>query len=300
MNIIETYGLTRRFWRTEAVHDLNLAVPQGSITALLGANGAGKSTTLKLLMNLIEPTSGSARVLGVDSRRLGEAERGKIGYVAEGQQLPFWMTVRELLDYLRPFYPSWDVGFEQELLSQFDLPSSVKLRNLSRGMLMKASLVSTLAFRPRLLVLDEPFSGLDPLVRDELVQGLLSASVNGDCSVIVSSHDIDEIERLADRVVYLERGRLRVDEAAEALQRRFRRVDVTGSFVGLPSPDEIGWACSGHRAQFIATGYDGEATESKWHLRFPDAVVSVHPMSLREVFVAMEKAEKAETKGVRS
>src|SRR3954462_14577290 len=212
MNIIETQNLTRRFGRMEAVQDLNLAVPTGSVFALLGPNGAGKTTTIKMLVNLLRPTSGEATVLGVDSRRLGERELAQLGYVSENQQLPLWMTVRQLLDYCRPFYPTWDAALEKTLLAQFELPTDRKLKQLSRGMLMKAALLSSLAYRPKLLVLDEPFSGLDPLVRDEFIRGVLEVSDAGEWTVLVSSHDIEEVERLADHVGLLEDGRLRLSE----------------------------------------------------------------------------------------
>src|SRR5471030_1151164 len=215
MNIIETKNLTRRFGRTEAVHGLDLTVPAGSVCALLGPNGAGKTTTIRILMNLLPPTSGKALVLGVDSTRLGPRERTQIGYVSENQSLPLWMTVRQLLDYCRPFYPTWDRALEQTMLARFELPESRKLAQLSRGMLMKAALLSSLAYRPKLLVLDEPFSGLDPLVRDEFIQGVLEVSASGDWTVLVSSHDIDEVERLCDRVALLDHGRLQLDEATE-------------------------------------------------------------------------------------
>jgi ABC-2 type transport system ATP-binding protein len=301
MNIIETRGLTRRFWRTEAVRDLHLSIEAGTITALLGANGAGKSTTLKMLMNLLNPTSGSAQVLGVDSRRLGEKERACIGYIAEGQSLPMWMTVRQLLDYCRPFYPTWDRNLEAALLQQFDLPVDRPLKNLSRGMVMKAALVSTLSYRPKLLLLDEPFSGLDPVVRDEFVQGLLTASSDEGWTVVVSSHDVEEVERLADNVVFLDRGRLRFSESAESLQRRFRRVEVSGAGITNAAPlptREIGWTSTGALLHFITTAYRGDDTEVEWRGRFPDAVISTKPMTLREVFVAIEKAERLSTKGV--
>ena len=301
MNIIETRGLTRRFWRTEAVSDLNLSVEAGTITALLGANGAGKSTTLKMLMNLLNPTSGSAHVLGVDSRRLGEKERACIGYIAEGQSLPMWMTVRQLLDYCRPFYPTWDRTLEVALLQQLDLPVDRPLKNLSRGMVMKAALVSTLSYRPKLLLLDEPFSGLDPVVRDEFVQGLLTASSDEGWTVVVSSHDVEEVERLADNVVFLDRGRMRFSESAESLQRRFRRVEVSGAGItnAVPfSTREIGWSSTGALLQFITTAYRGDDTEAEWRGRFPDTVISTKPMTLREVFVAIEKAERLNSKGI--
>lgn len=145
MNTIETQNLSHRYWRTEALHDLTMAVPTGSVFALLGANGAGKTTAIKVIMNLLRPSAGGARVLGVDSRRLGERELAQLGYVSENQQLPLWMTVRQLLDYCRPFYPTWDVALEKKLLAQFDLPPERRLKQLSRGMLMKAALLSSLA-----------------------------------------------------------------------------------------------------------------------------------------------------------
>jgi ABC-2 type transport system ATP-binding protein len=294
MNIIETDNLTRRFGRTEAVHDLTLAVPEGSVCALLGANGAGKSTTIKLLMNLLAPTAGSARVLGVDTRKLGERERAQIGYVSENQQMPLWMTVRQLLDYCRPFYPTWDRALEKTLLAQFVLPEDRKLKHLSRGMLMKVALLSSLAYRPKLLVLDEPFSGLDPLVREEFVRGVLEVSETGNWTVFVSSHDIEEVERLCDRVVLLDAGRKSVDETTESLQARFRRVEMTGAQQdSRPSAAMLNWEQSGSLTRFVATDYVGESTERTWREKFPGASVTVQPLSLREIFITLAKQARS-------
>lgn len=297
MNIIETHNLTRRFGRTEAVQSLNLAVPEGSICALLGANGAGKTTTLKLLMNLVTPSAGEARVLGVDSRRLGERELAQIGYVSENQQLPLWMTVRQLLDYCRPFYPTWDVALEQTLLKQFELPTDRTLKQLSRGMLMKASLLSSLAYRPKLLVLDEPFSGLDPLMREEFVRGVLEVSSLGNWTMLVSSHDIEEVERLADQVALLENGRLRLSEPAEALQGRFRRVEITGAVApDGATGDTLEWTQAGQLTRFVATNYAGEATERSWRERYPNTTITAQPMTLREIFITLARTSRNETK----
>jgi ABC-2 type transport system ATP-binding protein len=294
MNIIETDHLTRRFGRTEAVHDLTFAVATGSVVALLGPNGAGKTTTIKLLMNLLPATSGTARVLGVDSRQLGERERAQIGYVSENQELPLWMTVRQLLDYCRPFYPTWDRDLEKNLLGQFALPENQKLAHLSRGMLMKAALLSSLAYRPKLLVLDEPFSGLDPVVRDDFIRGVLEVSSSGDWTVFVSSHDIEEVERLADRIVFLDAGRLRLDEASESLQARFRRVEVTNAAPTAERPPELlEWERAGALTKFIETHYAGEATERGWRERFgAQAVVVATPMTLREIFMALARSSR--------
>jgi ABC-2 type transport system ATP-binding protein len=290
MNIIETQGLTRRFGRHEALHGLDLAVPQGSVCALLGPNGAGKSTTIKLLMNLLRPTEGSARVLGVDSRRLGEREKAQIGYVSENQQLPQWMTVRQFIGYCRPFYPTWDPALERELTAQFALPEDRKLGNLSRGMLMKAALLSALAYRPKLLVLDEPFSGLDPMVRDEFIRGVLEASAAGEWTVLVSSHDIEEVERLCDRVVLLDAGRKRLDETTEGLQARFRRVEVMGAPEGAAAgAGMLGWERAGTLTRFITSDFAGDATMAEWRDRFAGAGVTAAAMSLREIFIALAR-----------
>lgn len=293
MNIIETQGLTRRYGRTEAVHDLTLAVPAGSVFALLGPNGAGKTTTIKVLMNLLRPTGGSATVLGVDSRRLGEREFAQIGYVSENQQQPLWMTVRQFLDYCRPFYPTWDRALEATLLRQFALPPERKLSQLSRGMLMKAALLSSLAYRPKLLVLDEPFSGLDALVREEFVRGVLEVSSTGDWTVFISSHDIEEVERLCDRVAVLDEGRLRLSETTEVLQGRYRRVEVTGAAPGAaPLPAWSGWEQAGALTRFVETRYAGEATERDWRERFPGATVVASPMTLREIFLVLARERR--------
>ena len=300
MNIIETTQLSRRYWRTEALRDLTLAVPTGSVFALLGANGAGKTTALKVLMNLLPPTTGSARVLGVDSRQLGERERAQIGYVSENQKLPLWMTVRQLLDYCRPFYPTWDMALENKLLAQFDLPPERKLKHLSRGMLMKAALLSTLAYRPKLLVLDEPFSGLDPLARDDFVRGVLEASELGDWTVLVSSHDIEEVERLADNIALLEAGRLKFSETTESLLGRFRRMEVTvtGAVqLGAPAPGWLELDQKGGLVRFIATKYEPDATERACRERFPDGAVAAHPMTLREIFVTLARETRNQPKG---
>lgn len=298
-HIIETENLTRRYGRHEAVRDLTLAVPRGSVCALLGANGAGKSTTIKLLMDLERPTRGTARVLGVDSQKLCETERRQIGYVAESQQLPLWMTVRQLLDYCRPFYPAWDRALEKKLLGEFALPENRKLSQLSRGMLMKAALLSSLAYRPKLLVLDEPFSGLDPLVRQEFVRGLLEVSAAEEWTVLVSSHEIEEVERLCDRVILLETGTKRVDETTESLLARFRRVEVTGaSAQAVEAKEVLELEQAGALTRFVVSDFAGDLSERGWQENFPGAQVTARAMTLKEIFVVLARSAAGATKGV--
>ncbi len=297
MPIIETQALTRRFGRTEAVHDLTFSLPEGSVCALLGPNGAGKSTTIKLLMNLLRPTSGQARVLGVEAPKLRPAQLAQIGYVSENQLLPTWMTVRQFLDFCRPFYPTWDRALESTLLNRFELPEERRLKHLSRGMLMKAALLSSLAYRPKLLIFDEPFSGLDPVVRDDFVQGLLEAANTGEWSALISSHDIDEVERLADRIVMIDAGRLQLQESTESLLGRFRRMEVnvnggTARLQATPSSwRELERA--GDRVRFVETQFAAGATEARCREHFPQAAVTANPMTLREIFIALARTQRS-------
>jgi ABC-2 type transport system ATP-binding protein len=293
MNPIEIRQLTRRYGRLEAVHELSLDVPAGSVCALLGPNGAGKTTTLKVLLNLLPPTRGEARMLGVDSRQLSPRELQQIGYVSESQQQPDWMTVRQFLDYCRPFYPTWDTALEKTLLARFELPPERKLKHLSRGMRVKAILLSVLAFRPKVLVLDEPFSGLDPVVREDVTSGLLETAQAGDWTVLLASHDIEEVERLADRVALLESGRVWLDETVESLLTRFRWVEVDlqegpAKMDALPEA-WLKFERAGNRVTFVDSRYTREATEPACRSRFPEAAVTARPMTLREIYIALAR-----------
>jgi ABC-2 type transport system ATP-binding protein len=294
---IETSNLSRSFRSQEAVRALSLQVPAGSVFALVGPNGAGKTTTIKLLMNLIRPSGGRATVLGTDSTRLGAREFQRIGYVSESQDLPEWMTPLELLDYVRPLYPTWDDALCRKLAADLGLAARAPLKRLSRGTRMKAALLSSLASRPELLVLDEPFTGLDPLVRDELIRALLELPGERPFTAFISSHDIDEVERLADWVGFLDDGRLLFAEPVSTLLNRFRLVEVvTADGTPATRPMDATWllqGIAGRTLRFVNTHHDAEAMTaiaSAW----PGADVRVAPLSLREIFVALAR-ESANT-----
>src|SRR5580693_5648629 len=270
---IRTENLSKQFQKVEALRNLNLTVPDGAVYALIGPNGAGKTTAIKILMNIFGPTSGRAEVLGVESARIAGPAFTSIGYVSENQKLPEWMRVGALLDYLRPFYPSWDRALEDELIKQFDLPRDRKLSNLSRGMRMKAALASALAYHPKLIVLDEPFTGLDPLVRDELIQGLLERAEES--TIFVSSHDLAEIESFASHVGYLEQGRLRFSEELTTLVEHFREVELTfDAPPPLPSHPPVTWmqmSTSAAVIRFIDSAFDQEQTGATIRTIFGEA-----------------------------
>lgn len=289
---IEAKALTKQFGKNTAVQSLDLTVPRGSIFAFLGPNGAGKTTTIKTLMNIMKPTQGSSAVLGVDSQRLSPKEFSQIGYVSENQEMPEWMTVKSFLNYCKAMYPTWDDTFCDDLIKQFNLPMKQKIKSLSRGMKMKAALISSLAYRPKLLVFDEPFSGLDPLVRDEFITGMLDITEDENWTIFISSHDIDEVERLADWVGIIDKGLLKVLEKTDDLQRRFRRVEVTlekaaEGAIAFPKEWYLGQQ-QGRTVHFVDSQYvEGD---EKIHEMFPNCMnVEMSGMSLREIFVVFAR-----------
>jgi ABC-2 type transport system ATP-binding protein len=289
---IQTQGLTKRFGRVNALDGLDLSVTEGAVHALVGPNGAGKTTLIKILMNIFRASAGSASVLGLDSRKVSGKAFANIGYVSENQQLPGWMCVGTFLNYLRPFYPTWDTQLEAHLVQHFDLPLDRKLKHLSRGMRMKAALASALAFRPKLIVLDEPFSGLDPMVRDELSKALLDRA--SDSTIFVSSHDLAEIEGFATHIAYLESGRLRLSEEMSSLTARFREVELSFDAPPvIPSGLPPGWlqvSAAGSAIKFVDESFRPGTSETEIAQHFPHADKITHtPMTLRSIFLALAR-----------
>jgi ABC-2 type transport system ATP-binding protein len=294
-SIVETNHVAKRFGRFEAIEDLTLRVPEGSVFALIGPNGAGKTTTIRMLMNILRPDHGDITVLGTLSSRIGPQDLRRIGYVSESQKPPAGLTLAQFFDYLRKLYPSWDRGLERALCDQFELPPARKIKNLSHGMRLKTLLVGALAFRPKLLVLDEPLSGLDTLVRDEVVSGLLQQA--SDTTILISSHELTEIESFTTHVAFMQNGRLLLQEAIEDLRQRFREVSVTLSASKEPTqalPDE--WLLPewhGHRLQFIASNYvDDEALSAQLRQRFGAVRVDCEGMPLRAIANALMQSRK--------
>jgi ABC-2 type transport system ATP-binding protein len=214
--VIETHDLAKSYGHFGALHGLDLSMPQGSVFALVGASGAGKTTAIKILLNIITPSRGRAEILGVDTRALSPQVLSQIGYVSESQALPARLRVGQFFDYLRPCYRTWDRALEQNLRQQLRLPPGRKINALSHGMRLKLALACALAFRPKLLVLDEPFSGLDALTRDEMIGEFLREP--RETSILISSHELAEVERLATHVAFLDEGRLLFQGTLPALR----------------------------------------------------------------------------------
>lgn len=292
---IRCMDLSKKFRRVLALNHLNLEVPEGAIYALIGANGAGKTTAIKTMMNIHEPDGGSVEIAGKDSRHLRGHDFESIGYVSENQKMPEWMTVGYLMRYLKPFYPTWDDDAATALVRKFGLPGDRKLSQLSRGMKMKAALASSLAYHPKLIILDEPFSGLDPLVRDEFIEGLIESAEG--TTILISSHDLAEIESFASHAGYLERGRMQFSEEMASLSARFREVEVTlGEPTRLPGNWPAEWLqpqTSPAVVRFIDTRFDESTIGERVRRLFPRMTdLSTRAMPLREIFVTLAREER--------
>src|SRR5215469_13076156 len=293
--MIEVRDLWKKFGRYDALRGLSFSVPEGSAYALIGANGAGKTTTIKALMNIIEPSRGRASVLGTDSRKIGPRELCRIGYVSENQDMPEKLTVSEYLAYLRPFYPAWDRELEASILRQLRLPDDRRIGHLSHGMRMKMALACALPFRPELLVLDEPFSGLDPLVRDEFMEQLLRQA--GEMTVLISSHELGEIDGVATHVAFLDEGQLLFEESMADLTGRFREVRITTENEARPpGAAPAHWLdvrAMGNMLMFVDTRFtDSDLGERVHALVSGVRRIDAQPMALRSIFTTLARAAR--------
>ena len=297
--IIETSNLCKRYGKVDVVRDLSLNVPEGAAFALVGTNGAGKTSTMRMLLNIIRPDSGSARVLGRDSRCLQPSDFQQIGYVSESQVLPERLTIAHYFDYLRALYPRLDKALEMTLRRDMDLPPGRALSKLSHGMRMKTVLVAGLAFRPKLLIRDEPLSGMDTLTRDEVVEGLLEQA--DETTILISSHELAEIEFFTSHIAFMDKGHLHFQESIDSLRARFRTVNVTLSAQkSIPRVYPENWlfpVISGHTLQFIDSSFEnGEKLRSQLNAHFGAIQFSVDAMSLRDISNALIRNTRINSK----
>ena len=293
--MIHIEDLWKKFGRFSALCGLTFDVPEGSAFAMIGANGAGKTTTIKVLMNILEPTRGHTTVLGVDSRRLSPRELAQIGYVSENQDMPSRLKVGEYLAYLRGFYPTWDPDLEASILRQLRLPTERKIGHLSHGMRMKMALACALAYRPRLLILDEPFSGLDPLVRDEFMEGLLNQA--GEMTILISSHELGEIDGVATHVAFLDEGKLLFRESMTDLMGRFREVHVVlDGEPKQPKPAGADWMqvrTVGNTLTFVDPHFDQRSLNERVRSQLAGVRgIETQPMPLRTIFTTLARAAR--------
>ena len=274
----------------EAVRNLTFEIAPGSVFALMGRNGAGKTTTIHLLLDLILPSGGEARIFGVPAAKLRPEHRQRIGYVSENQRLPDWMRVEEFLRFLKPMYPTWDDSLTQKLVKLFALPMSQRLDRLSRGQRMKVAFLGALCYRPEVLILDEPFSGLDSVMRQDLLDALIEFLGEDERTVLLSSHDLGEVERLADTIGVLNHGRLGLIGNINDLLTSSREVSFLTS---NPTPqgelprDWWNLTTGPHGLTFTAAGVTDDTALTATILTFwPDAThLTLRPPGLSRFYI---------------
>ena len=290
--VILTQALAKTYRNAEAVRALNLSVGRNRITAFLGRNGAGKSTTIKMLLGMLRPTSGSGTVLGweITNARQNCELRRRVAYVAEDKPLYGCMTVEQTIRFASSFYPDWRKDVEKKLLKDYELPPERKVKTLSKGMRTKLALLLAFARRPNLLILDEPSEGLDPVGIEHLLQTLVAQSAEG-VSIFFSSHQIGEVERIADQVCILEKGCLLVDASLDNLRRFYRRIDLV--FPSAPPEGEFRIAgveriqAASNRLSVFASK-NAEAVIERAH-DLNAVSVEVAPVGLRDIFLETVK-----------
>lgn len=223
--VIHVSELTRRFGATTALASVSLSVTRGVVHGLVGANGAGKTTLIRHVLGLLRAQSGSVRVFGLDPVADPVAVLSRIGYLSEEHDLPGWMRVDELMRYSRAFYPAWDDAYAEELRRTFVLDPAAKIRTLSKGQKARAGLAVALAYRPELLVLDEPSSGLDPIVRRDILGAILRTIADEGRTVLFSSHLLEEVEQVADHVTMISHGRIALSASMDDIRQSHRSLD---------------------------------------------------------------------------
>ena len=294
-SVIDVANLRKAWADVEAVNGLTLQVPAGSIFGFLGRNGAGKTTTIKVLLGMVRPSGGTARVfeLPADAPASSVEIRRRTGFVSEEKDLIDYMTVGEIVRFTAAFYPRWRRDVEQKYLRAFELPSDRKVKLLSRGMRTKLALLLALCRGAELLVLDEPTSGLDPAMTEEVLQALVAHAAGEGMTVFFSSHQIAEVDQIADRVAIIERGRTVVSGALDDLRERYRRVqlvfDGDAPAASFRAPGIVRVRRQGRVLTVLSSdGADAVLDEAR---TLAPVATDVVPVTLKEIFLETVAAE---------
>lgn len=283
-SIIEIDHLTKYYGTREIVRDLNLCVPGGCIYGFLGRNGMGKTTTIRVLLGLEDPTRGRTRVFGEDSRCLSPEIRARIGYLPEGHHVYGWMTVKECGRFQASFFPNWNQDIFESVITHFRLTHKMKAGHLSRGQRAGLCLAMTLAPEPELLVLDDPALGLDPVARRSLLQSMLYVTRQPNRTILFSSHLLSDVERVADRIAVLDGGTLRADCTVEHFREHLRHYVLKFRGQPPPTPDIPGLLESFRTDRELALTVANPTSETETWL------AALQPESLEPVEMTLEDA----------
>jgi len=292
--VIETAGLWKRYEGVEALRGLDLQVPSGSIFGFLGRNGSGKTTTIKVLLGMARPSRGEARVFGCSpSGQDGVEIRRRTAFVSDEKDLYDYMAVGEIVAFTRSFYPRWRADLEQQYLRKFELPLDRNIEGLSRGMRTKLAMLLALCRGADLLMLDEPTSGLDPAMAEEVLQALVGHVAAQESTVFFSSHQLAEVEQIADHVAIIDRGQTVVSDALDDLRARYRRIQLV--FEG-DAPEIRVHAPGTHRVRrqgrviTVLSSSSGDAVIQELRGYRPSSF-DVSPVSLKDIFLESVRTE---------
>ncbi|MEO7358970.1 MAG: ABC transporter ATP-binding protein [Gemmatimonadaceae bacterium] len=298
--LIVLHDLHKRHGDTEALRGLSLTIPAGAIFALLGPNGSGKTTTLKLLLGMSRADSGTGTVFGlnIDNEQDSVAIRQRTGFVSETKELFQQIDVSTTIRLVRSFYPKWDVALEQRLTRDFSLPSNKKLSALSKGMRAKLALLVACCRGAELLVLDEPTDGLDPAAAEQILETLVAMVAETGLTVLLSSHQLHEVERIADGVAIMHHGRVLIHGELDELRMRVRRIDVqerhrdSNSWLSdrelipvIPDGSTLLHSSKEHAKRQLFVRGEAEIVANQFSEAGFD--VSVHAVPLRELFLTL-------------
>lgn len=284
--IVDIRRVSRRFGDKLALDELSLTVPRGGVFGLIGGNGAGKTTLIKHILGLLKAQTGSVQVFGLNPVENPVGTLGRIGYLSEDRDLPDWMRLGELMQYTQAFFPNWDKAYAEELREAFDLDAKARVKTLSRGQRARAGLLVALAHRPELLVLDEPSSGLDPVVRRDILGAIIRTIADEGRTVLFSSHLLDEVERVADRVAMIHQGRIMLTASMDEIKAQHRRLTLRFEQAHDQPPSLVGTISSkGQGAEWTYT-CSGESEQLRRAAEAMGAtVVDEQALSLDEIFV---------------
>ncbi len=285
--VIAITGLSRRFGSKKALDDVSVYVPRGGVFGLVGENGAGKTTLIKHILGLLRAETGNVKVFGQDPVGDPVGVLGRIGYLSEQPDLPGWMRVDELMRYTQAFYPKWDMAYAEQLREQFGLPAAARLKTLSKGQQAKAGLLAAQSHRPDLLLLDEPSSGLDPIVRRDILEAVIRTVADEGRTVFFSSHLLEEIERVSDQIAMLHDGRIVLCGPLDEIKAQHRSMTLRFDMPQTRPPIVAGalsvngagreWRVICNGARDLLPAFAAQAGAQ---------IVEEHTPSLNEIFVA--------------
>ncbi len=292
---IQLNELSKWFRRNDAVINLSLEIPRGTVFGLIGPNGAGKTTAIRTIMGLLRPSQGTVAVLGLDPIASPVAVRQRVGYVPETHHIYRWMRVEQVIGFSRAFFDKWNDDKCNALLKLFDLDPRQKVKHLSKGMLGKLGLLLAVSHEPELLILDEPMAGLDPVAREEVLDGVLRTIVDREQTVLISSHTMDDVQRLADSIGILYKGQLLLHRQLDDLlasTKRIRATLVNGHVPDTLPENLICQRVDGREWELTVDSFDAEQVEL---LRQQPAVehVEVIDLGLEDLFKDLFRGKRA-------